>query len=89
MIVNDLDVLWSAFPPCKADTPRVVDSDAELAFSVSSQGLKTISRRNPQVIQFHSRLKPTQSSFSLALKGTKGFIAFAGFKEPLRLFAVE
>ena len=49
MVVHDFNVDGIAIDPDEAYTPLVVDPDAVLSFSVSSQCLESVRRWNTQV----------------------------------------
>ena len=51
MIVNNLDLVGVAGLPAKTNTPLIVDPNTVLALSISAELLKTITRRNAQVVQ--------------------------------------
>jgi hypothetical protein len=46
MIINDFDMVCVSFPPVEANSPLLIDANAELALSITLQCLKTIARRN-------------------------------------------
>jgi hypothetical protein len=45
MVVRDLDVIRIPFGPTEADTPLIVNPDAELSLTITVQTLKSIPRR--------------------------------------------
>jgi len=51
MIVNNHNVQRIAVFPAKADSPLIVDSDAVLSLAIAFQGFKTVSGRNPKILQ--------------------------------------
>lgn len=51
MVVHDFHVMRIPAAPSEADSPPVIDADAMLPLSVASQGLETITWRNPQELQ--------------------------------------
>ncbi len=51
MIVDNLDVIRTPTRPNEADTPLIVDPDAELAGAVATQRLETVSGRYPEVAE--------------------------------------
>lgn len=67
MIIDDLDRLRPAVLPHEANPPLIVDPDAKLAGAVSLQGLQTIPRRNPKVLQRPStvQVKKLSASYSV------------------------
>jgi hypothetical protein len=56
VVVDDLHVVSASFNPTKTEAPLVTNSDAVLARSVTHQSLKTIARRDPQIMQIISRV---------------------------------
>jgi hypothetical protein len=44
VVVDNFDIEWARLPvgPFKADSPSIIDSDAELASSVSSKRFKSV-----------------------------------------------
>jgi hypothetical protein len=60
VVVHDLDVVGIASRPAKADGPLVVDADAPLTGSVTTEPLETISRRDPKVFQGDGRIELPQ-----------------------------
>lgn len=50
-VINNLNLLDSAFRPFKANTPLAIDANAMLAFSVFLQGLQLVLRRNSEISQ--------------------------------------
>ena len=57
--------------PAEADAPLVIDPDAILSAPVSLQSLKTVSRRDPEVIQPRCGIKKHQFAPGGAFKTTK------------------
>jgi hypothetical protein len=51
VVVFDPDMLRTRVGPSKTDTVLIVDADAVLAFAISLQGLESIARRIPQVVE--------------------------------------
>ena len=51
MIVDDFDIECMTGLKPKADTPLIIDTDAEAAVAVASQSLKPIVRWYPQIIK--------------------------------------
>jgi len=68
MIVDDLHVVGVAFAPAKADPPSVVDPHAVLAFSITAQCLKAVSRRHAQIVELPSPVQVEQLATSGSLK---------------------
>ena len=62
MVINHFNISWSLFSPLEADSVLIIDSDAELAFSLTPfHWLQAISRRHPEIIELFSRIKVIQS----------------------------
>jgi len=51
MIVNYFNVQRIAVFPAKADSPLIVDPYTVLSLAVAFQGFKTVSGRNPKILQ--------------------------------------
>jgi len=51
MVIDNFDLVGSVLFPQEADSPLLVDSYAELVFSIPAQFFKTIRGRNSQVAQ--------------------------------------
>jgi len=49
VIVDDLDVLWTALHPAKANPVSIVDSDTVLSLPVPFQPLEAVRRWNSQI----------------------------------------
>jgi hypothetical protein len=49
VIVDDLDIGWTSFPPNKADSPPVIDADRILPRPLALHCLKTIAGRNTKI----------------------------------------
>lgn len=45
MVVNDFDLPGIPFPPCKTDSPLVIDPDAPLPLAIPAKLLQPVSRR--------------------------------------------
>lgn len=63
MIIRNLDPLGISIDPDKTHSPLIINPDAILAFTLSFQGLETVGRRYPQIIQGsgvadHAQLAP-------------------------------
>jgi hypothetical protein len=52
VIVGDFDILGIARNPSEADSELIIDSDAELAFSVAPQRFQAIAWWDAQILQF-------------------------------------
>jgi len=51
VVVHDFDIECVAGLEPKADALLIIDTDAELAIPVASQGLKPVVRWHPQIIK--------------------------------------
>lgn len=51
VVIDDLHIERIAIAPNETDPPLIVDTDAVLPRAVSSQGLQTVARRRPQVVE--------------------------------------
>jgi len=51
VVIDNLDVARVSLGPPEADPPLVVDADAVLSASISTEFLQTVPRRNPQIIE--------------------------------------
>jgi len=51
MIIHDLDLVSVPPLPLKTDTPLVVDTNAILSLTLPGESLKTIARRNTQIVK--------------------------------------
>lgn len=60
MIVNDLDSIRAICRPYETDSILVVDTNAELSRPVVRQGLKSVSRRDPQFLKRVHRIQLIQ-----------------------------
>jgi hypothetical protein len=49
VVINDFNIVGTVVSPHKTDPPLVVDANAVLARSVTSQSLQAVARRNAQV----------------------------------------
>jgi hypothetical protein len=52
VVVDDLNLVGMVVFPYKNDPPLLIDPDAVKIAQVAGQFLKTVARRNPQVVQF-------------------------------------
>jgi hypothetical protein len=62
MVINNLHVgrTGGAFRPVEADSPLIVDADAVLAFSISSQHFKTVARQHGKISERDGGLQTVQ-----------------------------
>ena len=51
MVVNNLDITGIALSPHKTNPPLIVNSNAVLPLSISTQGFQVVSWWNAQIIQ--------------------------------------
>ena len=49
VIIDDLDIGWTSFPPNKADLPLVIDANRILPRPLALQRFKAIARRNTKI----------------------------------------
>ena len=52
VIIDDLDLVRTVFPPAEANAPLVVDSDGVLAFAVSLESFQTVAGRDGEMFEF-------------------------------------
>jgi hypothetical protein len=64
MVIHDFDVLCRATRPPKTDSPLVIDPDAVLTLPVAPQGLESVPRRDPHVIEASGDLELPQLASS-------------------------
>jgi hypothetical protein len=64
MIVDDFDLRWAVIGPNEADPVLVVDPDAPLALTISSEGLQPVSGRDPELFEITSRVELIQLAAS-------------------------
>jgi hypothetical protein len=57
VIIDDLDVIGVSLPPLETDSPLIIDSDAMLSSSSSTQPLKAVSGRNSEVPEASRRIQ--------------------------------
>jgi hypothetical protein len=73
VIVYELNIVSVSLVPAEADTPLVIDPNAVLSLSISSQFLKAISRRDNKVVQSLRRIQQEQLPLSAAPQITREF----------------
>jgi hypothetical protein len=73
MIVHDLDRDWTCRTarPLEADPPPVVDSNAVLPLTISTQFFETVARQNREVSERGGRLEAIKLQSSRALDPRK------------------
>ena len=86
--VNDLNVTWAFIGPDEAQPPLLIDPDAVLALAVILERLKTIARRNLQVVKNRRPVKLRKFAQRRALEIHPPLDAFA-MKQRLCAFALE
>jgi hypothetical protein len=52
MVINHFNLVGVSFAPFEADTPLVVDADAELAGAIADKLLESVPRRDPKILKF-------------------------------------
>ena len=60
VIIDDLDIRRAGTRPLEADAVLIVDSNAVLSPTISTQRLQPIAWRNPQLIQSRNRIQLVQ-----------------------------
>ena len=60
VIIDDLDIRRAGTRPLEADAVLIVDSNAVLSPTISTQRLQPIAWRNPQLIQSRDRIQLVQ-----------------------------
>jgi len=81
MIVGDFNVVSVVLSPSETDSVPVVDADAVLSQTISTQLFQTVSRRDFQVVQFQRGVQHGQLSPGRACgKSAFGFAAFPDFR---------
>jgi hypothetical protein len=71
MVVHNLDITSIALSPHKTNPPLIVNSNAVLPPSISTQGFQTVSWWNAQIIQRFRSMEQQQLSSSYPLKCAK------------------
>lgn len=88
MIIDDLDVVDGPVFPEKADAPLIVHADTMLPLSSSNELLKSIGRRNPEVVGRFCGVQDQELPKSNALNGRK-LPGMAPLKDLLGFAAAE
>ena len=65
---DDFDVPGAVVPPAKADSPLVVDPDAELPASIAAELLEPVAGRHAEVVQILGAIENLQLSLGLRLE---------------------
>jgi hypothetical protein len=63
MIVGYLNVIGIAIDEAEADAPLIINGYGVLAFSRSSQGMKTIAGRHPEIFQSGRKMDILQTPY--------------------------
>ena len=71
MIVHYFDIVCVVFSPDETDPPLVIDPNAVLAFTVPSERLETISRRNSKIRKLFRCVEVKQFSSCYTFKDLK------------------
>jgi hypothetical protein len=88
VIIDNLDLVSTIFPPDKAQAPLVVDADAVLTQAITLEYFELISRRNAQGSQDCGRMQLQQLSPRHPLNVPKPGYGFA-VKQSCRIRAGE
>src|SRR4051812_39391930 len=87
VVVNNLNVRWPRRPigPFETYPPLVIDTNTELALSVSRESLKTVPGKRREIADGGGCLKPIQLQSPHAFKPREGFhlLAVGEFAAPL------
>jgi hypothetical protein len=89
MIIHNFDIESVAFTPLETDPPLVINADAVLTRSITAKQLKTIGRRDAQVLQGDCTIQHTQLAESHLLHVVREFPRESAPEYLLRLFALE
>jgi hypothetical protein len=82
MVIDDFDIVGVPFIPPETDTPLIVNADAPLSFSIPSQLLQPVGRRDTEEIKVGSAVN--QGQFSKG--GLLNIPGKSGGKEPAEYF---
>jgi len=82
MVIDDLDIVSVPLIPSETDAPLIVDADAPLPFSIPSQFLKSVARRDKKKINAGSAVN--QGQFSKC--GLLNILWESRGKEPVEYF---
>jgi hypothetical protein len=83
VIVNDLNIVGVGSFPAKADSPLIIDPNAVLPLSIAAELLKTIPRRNAQIVEHFGRVERHQLSEHEAPQISRKSSDRLAFKESL------
>src|SRR5690606_32927439 len=67
VVVDEFDIIRTSLSPDEAETPLRVHTDAVLTASITRQLLKTVARRNPEILDFLRRMDQLKLPKSCAL----------------------
>jgi hypothetical protein len=70
MIVRDLHVVSTIFPPSKTHPPLIIDSDAVLSLAVFVQTLEPIAGKHGESLERIGRIEDPQTLFRLVCEGS-------------------
>ena len=88
MVIDDLDVKNIPIFESKTESPLVVNANAPLTFTIATQCLKSVARRDAEVIESKSAIKHLQFAFGNPGQRFEFSRAFT-FEQGLRVFAAE
>ena len=88
MIVDNLDIVGVTVSPAKADSPLIVDANAVLPTTISSQLFQPIGRWDPEIIKRSRRIQHQQLSQRDSLDRREP-LGVLSPENPLRLLAAE
>jgi hypothetical protein len=78
MVVHNLDITGIALSPHKTNPPLIVNSNAVLPLSISTQGFQAVSWWNAEIIQRFRPMEQQQLSSGDPLKCAKARHLFIG-----------
>ena len=88
MVIDNFNAGGMAINPYKANPPLCIDADAVLAFPVTFEGFKLVTRRHPQKLDDRGRVDLLQFAHRHGFKVGKPGDPFAS-KQGLRIVALE
>ncbi len=88
VVVHDLDIMRSAVFPVEAQTPLVIDPNAELTSAIAPEAFQAIPRRGAQEFQGLGSVQLCQFPFGHPLDCAKPFGA-STLEQGLGVFAAE
>ncbi|PWC62089.1 hypothetical protein TSH7_15800 [Azospirillum sp. TSH7] len=86
MVINDLHLVDAVLAPDEADTPLVVDADAMLPSSISSERFQSVPRWRTQILQHCRSVQHVQSpnsDFGDGTELTDGFAVIQRLGSPI------